>query len=56
MSKYIRGNPEVVVQNMPGGGSLVATNYVHGVAINALLATVSQYLLCRSGCGRKESS
>jgi tripartite-type tricarboxylate transporter receptor subunit TctC len=32
MSRYIRGNPEVVVQNMPGGGSLVATNYVYTVA------------------------
>jgi tripartite-type tricarboxylate transporter receptor subunit TctC len=32
MTKYIRGNPEVVVQNMPGGGSLVATNYVYSVA------------------------
>jgi tripartite-type tricarboxylate transporter receptor subunit TctC len=31
MSKSIRGNPEVVVQNMPGGGSLVATNYVYSV-------------------------
>jgi tripartite-type tricarboxylate transporter receptor subunit TctC len=32
MAKYIPGNPEVVVQNMPGGGSLMATNYVYGVA------------------------
>jgi tripartite-type tricarboxylate transporter receptor subunit TctC len=32
MPKYIHGNPEVVVQNMPGGGSLVATNYVYNVA------------------------
>jgi tripartite-type tricarboxylate transporter receptor subunit TctC len=32
MAKHIPGNPEVVVQNMPGGGSLVATNYVYGVA------------------------
>ena len=32
MTKYIAGNPEVVVQNMPGGGSLVATNYVYSVA------------------------
>jgi tripartite-type tricarboxylate transporter receptor subunit TctC len=32
MSKYIPGNPEAVVQNMPGGGSLVATNYVYSVA------------------------
>jgi tripartite-type tricarboxylate transporter receptor subunit TctC len=32
MSKYIRGNPEVVVQNMPGAGSLTATNYIYSVA------------------------
>jgi tripartite-type tricarboxylate transporter receptor subunit TctC len=32
MSKYLGGNPEVVVQNMPGGGSLVATNYIYSVA------------------------
>jgi tripartite-type tricarboxylate transporter receptor subunit TctC len=32
MRKNLHGNPEVVVQNMPGGGSLVATNYVYNVA------------------------
>jgi tripartite-type tricarboxylate transporter receptor subunit TctC len=32
MSKYIRGNPEVIVQNMPGAGSLAATNYIYSVA------------------------
>ena len=32
MSKYISGNPEFVVQNMPGGSSLMATNYVYSVA------------------------
>lgn len=32
MSKYIPGNPEFVVQNMPGGSSLMATNYVYNVA------------------------
>lgn len=32
MPKYIPGNPEVVVQNMPGAGSLIATNYVYNVA------------------------
>jgi tripartite-type tricarboxylate transporter receptor subunit TctC len=32
LSKYIPGTPEVVVQNMPGGGSLVATNYMYSVA------------------------
>jgi tripartite-type tricarboxylate transporter receptor subunit TctC len=30
--KYIPGNPEFIVQNMPGAGSVVAANYVYGVA------------------------
>ena len=30
--KQIAGNPEVIVQNMPGAGSLTATNYVYAVA------------------------
>ena len=32
MGKYIPGNPTIIVQNMPGAGSLSATNYVYGVA------------------------
>lgn len=32
MSKYIPGNPEVIVQNMPGAGSLVAANYIYSQA------------------------
>jgi tripartite-type tricarboxylate transporter receptor subunit TctC len=32
MGKYIPGNPNLVVQNMPGGGSMVATNYLYGLA------------------------
>lgn len=32
MGKYIAGNPEIIVQNMPAAGSLVATNYVYDVA------------------------
>jgi len=32
LPKYIAGNPEVVVQNMPGGGSMVGTNYFYSVA------------------------
>jgi tripartite-type tricarboxylate transporter receptor subunit TctC len=32
LGKYIPGNPTVVVQNMPGGGSLRAANYVYNVA------------------------
>jgi tripartite-type tricarboxylate transporter receptor subunit TctC len=32
MPKHIPGSPEMIVQNMPGAGSLVATNYVYSVA------------------------
>ena len=32
MPKYIPGNPSIIVQNMPGAGSLIAANYVYGVA------------------------
>ena len=32
MAKYIPGNPTFVVQNMPGGGSVIAGNYVYSVA------------------------
>jgi tripartite-type tricarboxylate transporter receptor subunit TctC len=32
MPQYIPGNPTIIVQNMPGAGSLTATNYVYGVA------------------------
>ena len=30
--KHIPGNPEVVVQNMPGGGNIVAANFLYAVA------------------------
>jgi tripartite-type tricarboxylate transporter receptor subunit TctC len=30
--KYIAGHPNVVVENMPGAGSLKATNYIYNVA------------------------
>ena len=29
LRKYLAGNPTILVQNMPGGGGLVATNYLH---------------------------
>src|SRR3970040_1729488 len=32
LGKYIPGNPELIVQNMPGAGSGIAANYVWGVA------------------------
>ncbi len=32
MPKHIPGNPNMIVQNMPGAGSVTATNYVYKVA------------------------
>lgn len=32
IGKYIPGNPEVIARNMPGAGSLVATNYIANLA------------------------
>ncbi|MGH7874656.1 MAG: Bug family tripartite tricarboxylate transporter substrate binding protein [Candidatus Binatia bacterium] len=32
MGKYIPGQPEIVVQNMTGAGSVIATNHVYNVA------------------------
>ena len=32
IAKHIPGNPDIVVQNMPGAGSVTAANYVWGVA------------------------
>ncbi len=32
MGKHIAGDPQFVVQNMPGAGSLIAANYAYGVA------------------------
>lgn len=32
IGKYIPGNPDIIIQNMPGAGSVVATNYVYSVA------------------------
>jgi tripartite-type tricarboxylate transporter receptor subunit TctC len=32
LGKYIPGNPEILVQNMPGAGSVIAANFVYNVA------------------------
>jgi tripartite-type tricarboxylate transporter receptor subunit TctC len=32
LGKHLPGEPTVIVQNMPGGSSLVATNYVYNIA------------------------
>ena len=44
IGQHIPGNPTVVVQNMPGAGSMKAAQYVYGVAAKdgLTLATVSR--------------
>jgi hypothetical protein len=32
IAQHIAGKPDIIVQNMPGAGSLVAANYVYGMA------------------------
>ena len=32
MSRHVPGNPNMIVQNMPGGGALVATNHLFSIA------------------------
>lgn len=34
MGKHIPGNPNFIVQNMPGAGSIIGTNYIYGLAKN----------------------
>ena len=55
--KYIPGNPEVIVQNMPGAGSVTAANYVYSVAkpdgLTLVLPNNSIYI--EQLVGRKEA-
>ena len=32
MGKYLPGNPNIIVQNMPGAGHMIAANYIYNVA------------------------
>jgi len=56
MGKYISGNPRFIVQNMPGGGSMIAANYVYTVAKpdGLTLGTVQAALYLEQLTGRKE--
>jgi tripartite-type tricarboxylate transporter receptor subunit TctC len=51
--KYLPGNPAMIVQTMPGAGSLVAANYVSGVAkpdgLTLLMPNSNTYLEQLSG-------
>lgn len=54
--KYIPGNPAFVVQNMAGGGSMVAANHVYNVAKpdGLTLGFVSPTIYIEQLAGRKE--
>ncbi|HEY7559188.1 MAG TPA: tripartite tricarboxylate transporter substrate-binding protein [Candidatus Binatia bacterium] len=56
MSKYIPGNPGFVVQSMTGAGSMVAANYVYGIAKpdGLTLGTFNAALYFEQLIGRKE--
>jgi tripartite-type tricarboxylate transporter receptor subunit TctC len=56
-AKYIPGTPDIVVQNMPGAGSVAAVNYVYSVAkpdgLSVVLPNNSIYI--EQLVGRKEA-
>lgn len=56
LTKYVPGNPNVIVQNMPGAGSAVAANYVYSVAKpdGLSIAVVNAALYFDQLLGRKE--
>ncbi|MBI2359591.1 MAG: hypothetical protein HYV04_11950 [Deltaproteobacteria bacterium] len=56
MGKYVPGRPDIIPQNMPGAGSLVAANYVYGIAKpdGLTLGAVNPALYFEQLIGRKE--
>ena len=54
--KYLPGNPEIVVQNMPGAGGLIAANHIYSVAKpdGLTVAMLSYGLYLDQLVGRKE--
>ena len=54
--KHIPGNPNILVQNMPGAGSVVAANYIFGVAKpdGLTLGSISSGIYSDQLVGRKE--
>jgi tripartite-type tricarboxylate transporter receptor subunit TctC len=56
LPKQIPGKPEVIVQNMPGGGSMTAANYVYSVAKpdGLTLGAVTAPIYFAQLLGRKE--
>jgi tripartite-type tricarboxylate transporter receptor subunit TctC len=56
ISRHIPGNPQVMVQNMPGAGSMTAANYVYNVAKpdGLTIATFTPTLYIEQLLGQKE--
>lgn len=56
LGKYVAGNPTFVVQNMTGGGSMIAANYVYGVAKpdGLTLGVVSPAMYIEQVTGKRE--
>ncbi|MBI4489058.1 MAG: hypothetical protein HY694_08220 [Deltaproteobacteria bacterium] len=56
LGQNIPGKPDIIVQNMPGAGSLVAANYVYGVAKpdGLTLGAINPALYFDQLVGRKE--
>jgi tripartite-type tricarboxylate transporter receptor subunit TctC len=56
LPKQILGKPEVIVQNMPGGGSMTAANYVYSIAKadGLTLGAVTAPIYFAQLLGRKE--
>ncbi len=56
MGKYIPGNPNVIVQNMPGAGHMIAANYVYNVAKpdGLTIAAINASLYFEQLIGRNE--
>jgi tripartite-type tricarboxylate transporter receptor subunit TctC len=56
LGKHIPGNPGFVVQNMPGGGSMIAANYLANVAKpdGLTISSINPALYFNQLAGRKE--
>jgi tripartite-type tricarboxylate transporter receptor subunit TctC len=58
MSKHIPGNPEMIVQNMPGAGHMIAANYVYNRTKPdglSLIGSIVPSLYFNQLVGRKEA-
>jgi tripartite-type tricarboxylate transporter receptor subunit TctC len=57
LKKYLPGSPDFIVQSMTGAGSMVAANYVYGIAKpdGLTLATFNAALYFEQLIGRKEA-